>query len=143
TFAARVVRELERCLPKQALDALAPRLALFKHAITQQRHDKDKVYSLHKPFTACIAKGKAGKPYEFGNKIGLITTAKTGIILAIKAFEGNPHDSKTIQPLLEQVQHQQQWLPQELIYDRGGKGASHILGVNITTPSKPKKTDSE
>jgi IS5 family transposase len=98
---------------------------------------------LHKPFTACIAKGKAGKPYEFGNKVGLITTAKTGIILAIKAFEGNPHDSKTIEPLLLQVQQQQRWLPQELIYDRGGKGASQILGVHITTPNKPKKTDSE
>lgn len=142
TYAGRVIRELERKLGQPALETLQPELDLYKQAIGQSRTDKDKVYSFHKPFTACIAKGKAGKPYEFGNKIGLITTPKTGLILAIKAFEGNPHDSKTIEPLLEQMQVNQNWLPKELIYDRGGKGATHLKGVRITTPGKPKKTDS-
>lgn len=35
----------------------------------QQKDDKEKIYSLHKPFTRCIAKGKAHKQYEFGNKV--------------------------------------------------------------------------
>ena len=35
---------------------------------------------------------------------GLTTTFKTLIITAIKSFEGNPHDSKTIEPLLDQMQ---------------------------------------
>ena len=55
-----------------------------------RRTSKDKVYSLHKPHTACFAKGKASHEYEFGNKVGLICTAKRQIILAVKAFEGNP-----------------------------------------------------
>ncbi|MCY4267536.1 MAG: hypothetical protein OXC67_06585 [Flavobacteriaceae bacterium] len=51
------------------------------------------------PFTACIAKGKAHQKDEFGNQVGLMATGgQTMIITAIGAFEGNPHDNKTIQP---------------------------------------------
>jgi hypothetical protein len=32
-------------------------------------------------------------------------------------------------------------LPEELAYDRGGKGKSQIKGVKIITPDKPKKSD--
>jgi IS5 family transposase len=32
-------------------------------------------------------------------------------------------------------------LPQELAYNRGGKGKSEIEGVKILIPSPPKKTD--
>jgi IS5 family transposase len=32
-------------------------------------------------------------------------------------------------------------LPQELVYDRGGKGKSDIQGVKIIIPSPPKKND--
>ena len=34
-------------------------------------------------------------------------------------------------------------LPQELAYDRGGRGRREIKGVKIITPDKPKKSDSE
>ena len=141
TIAGRLIREVEANLPQSELSTYTEELNLFKKVITQGRKEKDKIYSLHKPETACIAKGKAGTPYEFGNKIGLITTAKSGIILAIKSFLGNPHDSKTIEPLLVQLETEQKWLPKELIYDRGGKGKKDIRGVTITTPGKAKKTD--
>jgi IS5 family transposase len=32
-------------------------------------------------------------------------------------------------------------LPEELVYDRGGKGKKEIMGVKIITPDKPKKSD--
>jgi len=53
-------------------------MELCRRAVNQQKHDRDKVYSLHKPFTKCIAKGKPHKQYEFGNKVGLITGGKKG-----------------------------------------------------------------
>lgn len=53
-------------------------LGLYKRAVNQQRNDKNKVYSLHKPFTEYISKGKAHKPYEFSNKVGLIIGGKKG-----------------------------------------------------------------
>ena len=61
------------------------RLELYYQAVNQKPQDKDKVYSLHKPFTQCISKGKAHKQYEFGNKAGIITTGNQGrkVITAI------------------------------------------------------------
>jgi len=115
-----------------------------KRAVNQQKNDKDKVYSLHKPFTKCIAKGKPHKPYEFGNKVGLITTGKKGrkVIVAVKAFLENLFDGHTIEPLLNQVETNKLTLPKEIIYDRGGKGKSEINGVKILTPDKVNKKDS-
>jgi transposase, IS5 family len=143
TIAGRLHRELERKLPEATLAMYGDELALYKRVLAQQRTDKDKIYSLHKPFTACIAKGKAHKPYEFGNKVGLIITSKTTIITAIKSFIGNPHDSKTIGPLLDQIQDNLEYVPQEVVYDRGGKGKKQIGNTVISTPSKPFKRDSD
>ena len=128
---------LQQLLHEKSLD-------LYKRAVNQQKNDKDKVYSLHKPFTKCVAKGKPHKPYEFGNKVGLITTGKKGrkIILAVKAFLENVFDGHTIEPLLNQVESNNLTLPKEIIYDRGGKGKSEIKGVKILTPDKAKKADS-
>ncbi|MCL2042086.1 MAG: hypothetical protein FWG84_08655 [Bacteroidales bacterium] len=96
-----------------------------------------------KPFTKCIAKGKAHKQYEFGDKVGLVTGGKKGkkIILAIKAFLDNPFDGHTIEPLLNQMADNDIQFPKELAYDRGGKGKSEINGVKIIIPAPPLKTD--
>jgi IS5 family transposase len=89
----------------------------------------------------CIAKGKAARQYEYGNKVGLMVSSKTHTILAIKSYEGNPHDSKTIEPLLEQMKANEIRLPQEVVYDRAGKGEKEICGVKISTPGKPRRYD--
>ena len=141
TIAGRLLRELKRKLPENVCQQMKGHFTDLEKAITQKRKDKDKIYSIHKPYTACIAKGKAHKPYEFGNKIGLITTGKSLIITAISAFAGNPHDSKTIAPLLTPLETHQFELPHEIIYDRGGRGKQQIKGVTISTPKLPKATD--
>lgn len=144
TIAGRLIRELERKLPSQSLSLLKEELAVYRKVLLQKRGDKNKIYSLHKQFTCCIAKGKAHKQYEFGNKVGLIATSKELIITAIKAFEGNPHDSKTIEPLLKQAEKNNDFVPKELIYDRGGKGVKQIGTTKISTPDyRPLKRDTE
>ena len=80
TLAGRQLRELERLLSEEAKKKYADVLGIYNRILLQIRTSKDKIYSTHKPYTTCIAKGKAGKPYEFGNKIGMITTAKSRII---------------------------------------------------------------
>lgn len=142
TIAGRVVRELLKKLPEHAREAYREELALFLKAITQKQNDKDKIYSLHKPYTACIAKGKAHKKYEYGNKTGIVLNPKSLVVLAIDSFEGNPHDSNTIEPLLEQMNDNLGYQPEEVVYDRGGRGKAKINGVTISTPKPPLKTDS-
>jgi IS5 family transposase len=141
TLAGRQLRELRTKLGKSVNELLEKELSLYERVLAQTRAAGNKIYSLHKPFTACIAKGKANKQYEFGNKVGLIINSKTLVVTAIDTFEGNPHDSKTIKPLLEQMQNLQGYLPEEIVYDRGGKGQTQIMGVKISTPSKPLKRD--
>ena len=144
TIEGRLLRELTRTLRPSSLSVYQSQFDLYWKVLNQKRSDKNKIYSLHKPFTACIAKGKAHKQYEFGSKVGLITTAKTLIITAIKSFEGNPHDSKTIEPLLDQIESNFKHTPKEVIYDRGGKGIKQIGHTKISTPDyKPLKRDTE
>jgi len=143
TIANTQIRDLERKMNGWERCIFDEQLKLYKRAVNQQKNDKDKIYSLHKPFTKCIAKGKVHKPYEFGNKVGLITTSKKGrkIITAVKAFLENTFDGHTVEPLLNQMERNEFKLPKEIIYDRGGKGKSQIKGVKILTPDKAKKTD--
>jgi len=143
TIAMRLIRELQRNFNAEQQEFYKDLMTLYTKVVTQKRNDADKIYSIHKPFTRCIAKGKAHSQYEFGNKVGLITTANKGkkIILGIKAFLQTPYDGHTIEPLLEQMENNGQKLPKELVYDRGGKGKSEIKGVKISIPSTPRKKD--
>jgi IS5 family transposase len=143
TIANIQIRELQRKMSEDQRNRYEKDLDFYNRVVNQQKNDKDKIYSIHKPFTRCIAKGKAHKQYEFGNKVGLITTGKKGkkIILAINAFLGNPFDGHTIEPLLNQMEENNLMLPKELAYDRGGKGRVEIKGVKILIPAKPKKKD--
>lgn len=142
TIAGRVVRELFQKLPEEVLQNYESELLLYQQVLNQKKADKNKIYSLHKPFTACIAKGKAHKQYEFGNKVGIMVNPKSMVILAVQSYEGNPHDSKTIEPLLDQMKTNLNYQPEEVIYDRGGRGRTNINGVTISTPKPPLKRDS-
>jgi len=143
TVANAQIRDLKRKMNATQAAAYHEKLELYRRAANQRVNDSDKVYSLHKPFTRCISKGKAHKQYEFGNKVGIIVTGNKGrkIITAVRAFTGNPYDGHTIEPLLEQMERNGHRLPEEIIYDRGGKGKAEIKGVKISTPDKAKKTD--
>jgi IS5 family transposase len=143
TIANKQIRELNRKLTAEQKLKYQKELKLYESAVNQQKNDKDKIYSLHKPFTKCISKGKPHQQYEFGNKVGVITGGVKGrkIILAIDGFIENIFDGHTIEPLLNQMKINGIPLPKELVYDRGGKGRSEIMGVQILIPSPPKKSD--
>jgi IS5 family transposase len=70
---------------------------------TQQRHDKDKIYSVHEPEVECIAKGKADKKYEFGNKVSVAVSSRGGWFVGAKSFTGNPYDGHTLGAQMKQV----------------------------------------
>jgi IS5 family transposase len=96
TIGKRVVRELERKLPEHIQKQYETEFSNYKKALTQERNSKDKIYSLHEPQTALIAKGKAHKAYEFGTKVCVIRGRQTGVISSVKRFLGNSHDSKNL-----------------------------------------------
>jgi transposase, IS5 family len=115
TIAWRLVRELER----NASEKYQEQIALFKRVLNQQRHQGNKIYSLHEPDVACIAKGKVHKPYEFGSKVSLAVTKNSGIIVGAVNFTGNPNDNLTMPPTLDQHERLTGTRAQVAIVDRG------------------------
>jgi transposase, IS5 family len=102
TQLGRITREIERQVthPSETLSKL---LATARRIYAQQRHDKNKVYSVHEPEVECIAKGKAGKPYEFGNKVSVAVTSRGGWLVGATSFTGNPYDGHTLAAQMKQV----------------------------------------
>jgi IS5 family transposase len=145
TVANKLLRELDKNMTEEQKMLHQKDIELYKRAVNQKKDDKDKIYSIHKPHTKCIAKGKAHKQFEFGDKVGIVAGGKKGkkIILAIKTFIDNPYDGHTIKPLLDQMRSNAIPLPKELAYDRGGRGRTEVDGVKIIIPTPPKKTDTQ
>jgi len=128
------MRDLKRKAPKPDAE-LARLLALAERIHTQQRHDKKKVYSVHEPEVECIAKGKVHKKYEFGNKVGVVTTSKDNWIVGVEAYHGNPYDGHTLKGAIEQVKRLTGWTPKEAFcdmgyqgHDAGGTTKVHLVG---------------
>ena len=139
TIAGRLVRELRRKLPEELQEQYERKLKLFEKVLEQKREDKNKIYSLHEPEVACIAKGKAHKPYEFGSKVSFALSPSKGIILGAVNFTGNPHDSKTVEQTLENMKVVAELEPKEAYGDRGYRGKKKIGKTEIITP-RPGKT---
>jgi IS5 family transposase len=124
TYLGRVIRDIERkatdLAPLQRLLEITKRI----HGQPKKRADGDapKIYSVHAPEVECIAKGKAHKKYEFGVKVGLVTTNKESFVLGCKALHGNPYDGHTLQSCIEQVQSLTKIKVTEAYVDRGYKG---------------------
>src|ERR1700690_1537792 len=95
TNLGRVMREIER-QAAEPTDKLSKLLETAHQIHTQQRYDKNKVYSVHEPEVECIAKGKTGKKYEFGNKVSVAVTSRGGWMVGAKSYTGNPYDGHTL-----------------------------------------------
>jgi IS5 family transposase len=134
TIAGRVVRELQRKLPQEKMQAYEQQLGIYKQVLNQKRHDTNKVYSLHEPEVACIAKGKIHKPYEFGSKVALAITKHSNIIVAAVNFTGNPHDIKTLEATLNQHELLTGHRAKAAIVDRGFRGRKMFNGTQIISP---------
>lgn len=123
-FLGRVIRDIRRKCPRPA-PALKSLLERSERIFRQQRHDTKKVYSVHAPEVECIAKGKAHKPYEFGCKVAVVTTARSNWVVGVEAVHENPYDGATLAPALSQVERTTEVRPEAAFVDRGFKGAAH------------------
>ena len=141
TIARRLVRELERNLGKRGLlEQYAEEIALYHKVLSQQKDDKDKVYSLHEPEVECISKGKEHKKYEFGNKVSYIRTYG-GLIVGALSFR-NEYDGHTVDRSLAQTERLTGKRPRLLAGDRGYRGQKKSGSTEVVIPDVPKEDDS-
>ena len=101
----RVVRDLKRKASLEDLGnlVLSYLLDLSEELLAQTKKSKNKIYSLHASEVECIAKGKAHKQYEFGNKVALVIPLKKSFVVGLNSLQGNPYDGHTLKRSLEQV----------------------------------------
>ena len=123
-YLGRVYRDVKRkltTLPElQAnFQNLLPRL---DQLLSQQRQDKQKLYSVHAPEVECLAKGKAHKPYEFGVKVSVATTQTRNFIVGMQALAGTPYDGHTLVGQLEQVKRLTGQIPSRCVVEQGYRG---------------------
>ncbi len=143
-YLGRVLRDLQRkCLDGggvwQHLFSLADRI------LGQQRADHNKVYSIHAPEVECISKGKVHKRYEFGCKVGVVTTSRGNWVVAVDAIHGNPYDGHTLEQSIEQTERVTGCRPSDAYCDRGYRGVKTEMGgtrVHLTNKRKGSLTRS-
>lgn len=130
TYLGCVLRDVKR--KTASWDCIAPGLeeliGLAQRIYDQKRHDGGKVYSVHAPEVACIAKGKAHQKYEFGCKVHVVTTSRQSWVLSVDAEHGEggaPYDGATLKNALSQA-HKLVGLPiVRACVDRGYRGSVH------------------
>lgn len=81
-----MIRQIERQQPVP-IGQLSALLTTAKRIHAQQPQVKNKVYSVHEPKVACIAKSKAGKKYAFGNKVSVAATSRGGWLLGALSLD--------------------------------------------------------
>lgn len=138
TIAGRITRDLERKMGEELREQYREQLTLFYRVISQKKQDKNKIYSLHEPSVACIAKGKSHKPYEFGAKASVAFIPGKNIIVGVKSFQGNPNDTQTLEPTLENVQESTGRTYKYAIVDRGYPGKNKVGETQIIRPGSPR-----
>lgn len=138
TIAGRLVRDVERKLPSASLAKHSNDLELFKKVLSQKRSDSNKVYSLHEPHVKCYTKGKEHKRFEFGSKVSILITQKTGVIVGALNFNSTEHDSKTLPLALEQHKNLTGIAAKNIYLDRGYRGQKQIGETAIHTPRPDK-----
>ncbi len=130
TYLGRVIRDIERKEPNPDRE-LRELLEISHRIYEQERNDKNKVYSIHAPEVACIAKGKAHKKYEFGCKVSVVVTSKGGWFIGAKAFHNNPYDGHTLQEALEQVEKIVSRKPEHVFVDMGYRGHNYEGEIEV------------
>lgn len=132
TILGRVWRDMQRKLNRDQvnMDAVKKTLANVQRLLSQQRTDKNKLYSLHAPEVECIAKGKVRQAYEFGVKVSIATTHKEGLVVGIKSMPGNPYDGHTLPSAVAQIHVLTKRTPKAVFVDRGYRGVD-IPNVTI------------
>jgi len=142
TLAHALIRELRRTLPCHALFERHQKEFLFyERVLNQQPKDHDKIYSLHEPAVYCIGKGKDHKPYEYGNKVSIATTAKSNIIVGVVSHAHNLHDSRTLPDVLAHCQSSRGKAVNAGVCDRGYRGPKTVGKTRIILPAPPLKRD--
>ena len=143
TYLGRLIRDVER-KTNQMEGGLKEAWLKANQIRNQQPKDKEKLLSWHAPEVECISKGKSHKPYEFGCKVSVITTAhrsKGGqFALAATALHGNPYDGHTLKSAIDEYEQTTGVKTQRIYVDKGYRGHDPSLKLNVYKSGQKRLT---
>jgi IS5 family transposase len=148
TVAGCLLREIIRKVPEKRFGLYAAQIEVCDQILSQRKKDQNKIYSLHEPEVYCVAKGKEHKAYEFGSKVSLLWTKRSGIIVGAISLRENEYDGHTVEAALKQYEgmhadckssEQEDWELTEIIADRGYRGPRQYGNTLITIPRPLEK----
>jgi IS5 family transposase len=108
---------------EKAQEQLQKNAELLERVIAQTEaryagtHLKNKVYSLHEPQVTCIAKGKRGKPNEYGSKVS-VSIDKNGFVVAHTEYDTNVGDNTTMEQAVSDWEEATGQVPENFAADR-------------------------
>jgi IS5 family transposase len=108
-------------------EIFAQPLSLSRRVLAQdQRQRGSKVCSLRAPEVECIGKGRAHRPYEFGIKVSVATTARRSkggqLVTHVAALPGNPYDGHTLATVIPAIEDMIGNTIERLLADAGYRG---------------------
>jgi len=138
TILGRVARDIKR-KDKEPTPKMEELLVLSERLLLQKREDHNKLYSIHEPQVECLAKGKPHKPYEFGCKVSVSTTARDNWVVGVMALAGNPYDGHTLHSALEQVAQLTGQKPEQATCDMGYRGHKYEGPCHVEIVNRYRK----
>jgi IS5 family transposase len=100
-----------------------------------------RLVSLHDPDARPIAKGRLGKPVEFGYKAQVLDN-RDGIVLDHSLHRGNPADAPLLAPAIARIKTLLGRTPRAVTADRGygeAKTDAELVDLGVTTVVIPRK----
>jgi len=91
----------------------------------------------------CIAKGKAGKQYEFGNKVSVAVSSRRGWFVGVKSFTGNSYDGHTLAVQMKQVESLIAYRVSEAYVDMGYRGHDYDGVVTVHVDKRQRGRTSQ
>lgn len=131
----RLLRDLSSQLPVDRRHALGDQLALLYRVLNQRAGDAGKVFSLNEPQIYAIARGKDRAMYEFGSKVALAVSARSGVIVGAMNLAKNCYDAHTLPDALEQIEALTGQRVETVIGDKGYRGSAGIDETAVVTPA--------
>ena len=138
TFLGRVMRDIRR-VPEKIDGELSELLGRADRLLSQGKTGPGKLYSVHEPQVECICKGKAGKRYEFGTKVGIVSTSGRNWIVGAEAYPGNPYDGHTLRSALAQAERLLGLEPEMAVCDLGYRGHNYTGKCDIQVVNRYRK----
>lgn len=90
----------------------------------QRLHDSNRLYALHAPEVEYSGEGKSRQPFEFGVKLRMPVTHKSGVVVGARSLAGQIEQTTT---LLQDVGVK----PTTALADLGYRGVDHLVPVSI------------